>query len=326
MKKIVSAIILSILALTAAGCSRSDDNHLLIDPQYDKAEYRAEIGNLFYETEDKIGITTSFGYFLYSLKENRMISAFDIDEHKAFGEGFLAEAVLSSDGNSIYLFGYSHEETVDEYCYRYDLATGNLHKVEESIAETELHPLPVQREGALETRNWKAEDLAYYPHNETTPYYPFKNSESENIADIPVIDESKAESVWYGEGFEIPEEKINIITGVSLILDSEVTPSSYLIRNETEEVIWFGANDRIELKTAEGWKKIQAMAEAPAIGYMLEPGNEEKLWIRRDNMIDMVEGTYRVVMEFNLTETDITGKDVPGKEAYYVSSEFEIRD
>ena len=134
------------------------------------------------------------------------------------------------------------------------------------------------------------------------------------------------EPVWYGEGFLVPEDRINILPDISLIPEKDTNPESYLIRNESEEVIWFGANDRIELKSSDGWRRIQAMAEAPAIGYMLEPQKDEKLWIRRDNMIDMIEGTYRVIMEFNLTETDITGKDGPGDEAYYLSAEYEIRD
>ncbi len=166
------------------------------------------------------------------------------------------------------------------------------------------------------------------PENIETPNSEPVASEPKSESPSPDTepDSSPLDQVWYGVGFVIPEDKINVIEDVSLIIENEINPESYLIRNETEEVIWFGANDRIELKTPEGWKKIQAMAEAPAIGYMLEPGNDEKLWIRRDNMIDMIEGTYRVIMEFNLTETDITGKDVPGKDPYYVSSEFEIRD
>lgn len=134
------------------------------------------------------------------------------------------------------------------------------------------------------------------------------------------------EPVWYGESFLVPEDRINILPDISLIPEKDTNPESYLIRNESEEVIWFGANDRIELKSSDGWRRIQAMAEAPAIAFILEPGMEEKLWISRDNRVDMVEGSYRVIMEFNLTETDITGKDRPGDDAYYLSVEFEIRD
>ena len=157
--------------------------------------------------------------------------------------------------------------------------------------------------------------------------------QSEPVTSAPVTDTAPPDSsqaaqdqIFYGEGFVIPEDKINTNPDVFLDLEKEINPESYLIRNETDEVIWFGGNDRIELKTSGGWKRIQAIAEAPAYITMLEPGNEEKLWIRRDNMIDMIEGTYRVIMEFNLTETDITGKEGPGKDAYYVSSEFEIQD
>lgn len=134
------------------------------------------------------------------------------------------------------------------------------------------------------------------------------------------------EPVWYSEGFVIPEERINILPDISLIPEKEINPESYLIRNESEQVIWFGANDRIELKSSDGWKRIATMAEAPAIGFMLEPGQDEKFWISRDNRVDMVDGSYRVIIAFNLTETDITGKDRPGDETYYLSAEFEIRD
>lgn len=134
------------------------------------------------------------------------------------------------------------------------------------------------------------------------------------------------EPVWYSEGFVIPEDRINILPDISLIPEKEINPESYLIRNESDQVIWFGANDRIERKSSDGWKRIATMAEAPAIGFMLEPGQEEKFWISRDNRVDMVDGSYRVIMEFNLTETDITGKDRPGDKAYYLSAEFEIRD
>lgn len=142
----------------------------------------------------------------------------------------------------------------------------------------------------------------------------------------PEAQSPDVEPVWYSEGFVIPEDRINILPDISLIPEKEINPESYLIRNESDQVIWFGANDRIELKSSDGWKRIATMAEAPAIGFMLEPGQEEKFWISRDNRIDMVDGSYRVIMEFNLTETDITGKDRPGDEAYYLSAEFEIRD
>ncbi|WP_312651569.1 hypothetical protein [Proteiniclasticum sp.] len=175
MKKMMLAIILSAFALTVTGCNNRDYNDLLTEPQYDLAEYRSEIGNLFYETEDKVGITTSFGFFIYSLDEDKLISAFDLDETKAFGEDFFADARLSKDEKSIYLFGYSHEKTVDDYFYRYDLENGNLYKEEETFDENELYPLPDQNRTALKTTSWKAEDLAYFRKDSGTPYYPFKD-------------------------------------------------------------------------------------------------------------------------------------------------------
>lgn len=175
MKKILSSCILIILTLFGIGCGKPNYNHLLIEPRYNQAQYRAEIGNLFYETDEKIGITTSFGFFIYNLSEDRLYTAFAIDGKKAFGEEFFIDARLSKDEKSILLLGYSHEKIINDYCYRYDVKTGNLYKEEHSVDRNEFYPLPDQNRKAFGTNNWTAEDLVYYPPNSDTPYYPFKN-------------------------------------------------------------------------------------------------------------------------------------------------------
>lgn len=175
MKKILLSCILIIATLSLIGCNKSNYNHLLIEPRYNQAQYRAEIGNLFYETDEKIGITTSFGYFIYNLKKDKLFTAFAIDEKKAFGEEFLVDARLSKDEKYIILLGYSHKEVVDDYYYSYDLKTGNLHRVDQEVDSNEFYPLPDQDRRAFETSDWTTQDLAYYPPNSKSPYYPFKN-------------------------------------------------------------------------------------------------------------------------------------------------------
>lgn len=175
MKKILSLFVLMALAFTVIGCSRSDYNHLLIDPRYSEAQFRAEIGNLFFESDAEIGMTTSFGFFIYDLGEEKLTTAFALDDQKAFGKEYFIEARLSKDEKTIILSGYSHEKNFDEYFYGYDIETGNLYKVEEIKENDELYPLPDQDRSAFETSNWTAEDLAYYPPNSDTPHYPFKN-------------------------------------------------------------------------------------------------------------------------------------------------------
>lgn len=175
MKKYLSLFILIILTLLEVGCNKSNYNHLLLEPRYNQAQYRAEIGNLFYETDEKIGITTSFGFFIYNLNEDKLTTAFAVDGTKAFGEEFLVEARLSEDERFILLLGYSHEHVVDNYYYKYDIKTGNLYREEQYIDKIEFYQLPNQDRRAFETNDWTAQDLVYYPPNSNTAYYPFKN-------------------------------------------------------------------------------------------------------------------------------------------------------
>lgn len=175
MKGILLSCVLIIATLSVIGCNKSNYNHLLIDPRYNQAQYRAEIGNLFYETDEKIGITTSFGFFMYNLTTDKLITTFAIDEKEAFGEEFFVDARLSKNEKYIILLGYSNKEVVDDYYYRYDLKTGNLHRVDQGADNDEFYPLPDQDCRAFETNDWTVQDLTYYPPNSNTPYYPFKN-------------------------------------------------------------------------------------------------------------------------------------------------------
>lgn len=175
MEKILLLCVLIAVTFLGTGCSKSNYNHLLIEPRYNQAQHRAEIGDLFYETDKKIGISTSFGFFIYNLSENKLTTAFGVDEKKAFGKEFLVHARLSKDEKSILLLGYSPDKIIKDYYYRYDIKTGNLYKEEQSVDKNAFYPLPDQNRTAFETSDWTAEDLAYYPPNSNTPYYPFKN-------------------------------------------------------------------------------------------------------------------------------------------------------
>lgn len=171
-------IILGVLLLFGAACDKEKEignyNSYLQTPRYSEAQKRAEIGNLFYETEEKIGIHTSFGVFLYDVEEEKILTAFDLNVEKAFGEGVLSETRLSSDEKGIYLFGFTHEKTIDDYHYYYEIASGSLYKKSGKAEEKDLFPLPDQDRQAFTTTNWTAEDLAYYPVGSLDPIYPLK--------------------------------------------------------------------------------------------------------------------------------------------------------
>lgn len=177
MKNRLLLPVLVMFILFAAGCNKSNNNGLLIKPRYDQAQYRAEIGNLFYETKKEIGINTSFGIFIYNLDNEKLTTAFAVDEDKAFGKGYLAEARLSRDEKSIVLLGYSHDSVINDYYYRYDLKSGNLYKIVQDVSKIDFYPMPDQDREAFSTSNWTAQDLAYYSPDSENPIYPFKDVE-----------------------------------------------------------------------------------------------------------------------------------------------------
>lgn len=177
MKKYWS-IVLGMLLLFGAACDKNKDienyNQYLQTPRYSEANKRAEIGNLFYETEEKIGIHTSFGVFLYDVEKEKMLTAFDLNVEKAFGEGVLSETRLSSDEKGIFLFGFTHEKTIEDYHYYYEISSGNLYQKTGKVEDKDLFPLPDQNRQAFSTSNWTAEDLAYFPVGSLDPIYPLK--------------------------------------------------------------------------------------------------------------------------------------------------------
>ena len=177
MKKYWS-IVLGMLLLFGAACDKNKDienyNQYLQTPRYSEANKRAEIGNLFYETEEKIGIHTSFGVFLYDVENEKMLTAFDLNVEKAFGEGVLSETRLSSDEKGIFLFGFTHEKTIEDYHYYYEISSGNLYQKTGKAEDKDLFPLPDQNRQAFSTSNWTAEDLAYFPVGSLDPIYPLK--------------------------------------------------------------------------------------------------------------------------------------------------------
>lgn len=103
-----------------------------------------------------------------------MLAAFNLNVEKAFGEGALLETRLSSDEKGIYLFGFTHEKTIEGYHYYYEISSGNLYKKSSKAENKDLFPMPDQNRKAFTTSNWTAEDLAYYPVGSLDPIYPLK--------------------------------------------------------------------------------------------------------------------------------------------------------
>jgi|GEM_PF-2397725 len=150
-----------------------------------------------------------------------------------------------------------------------------------------------------------------------------------NLLELPKVEEgfSKNEEeafpvplLWYGEGFNFPEEKINALEEVSIALD-EVNPTSYVLYNNYQETIWYGGNMLLEKKTEDGFVWMEPMAEAPAIILFLEPGEETIHYIRPITE----EGTYRLTLAFSGTTENAFGQEEPRDEEYYIRRIFEVK-
>lgn len=150
-----------------------------------------------------------------------------------------------------------------------------------------------------------------------------------NLLELPKVEEgfSKNEEeafpvplLWYGEGFDFPEDKINALEEVTIALD-EVNPTSYVLYNNYQETIWYGGNMLLEKQTEDGFAWMEPMAEAPAILLFLEPGEETIHYIRPITE----EGTYRLTLAFSGTTENAFGQEEPRDEEYYIRRIFEVK-
>lgn len=158
-------------------------NELVIEPDYENAQYRSNIGTLFYETGEKIGFSTSFGIFIYNIKTEKLETAFKIDSKEAFREDYTYYAPrIKDDEKSIYISAFSEGVAFSDYYYEYSLKDDNLYKIDGLVEEEELYPMPEEkrRMEAFSTKNWTAKDLIYNPIGLDKNVYPFKDVDIKN--------------------------------------------------------------------------------------------------------------------------------------------------
>nr|WP_300005032.1 hypothetical protein [Tissierella sp.] len=157
---------------------RQTYNELIKTPDYENAKYRADIGTLFYESDERIGFSTSFGIFIYNIKSEGLETAFKIDSKEAFGEEYNYYAQrMKGDEESIYIAAFSEKESFLDFYYEYNLEDGNLYKIEGLVEEKDLYPMPEEKRmmEAFSTNNWEAKDLIYNPIGSDRLLYPFKD-------------------------------------------------------------------------------------------------------------------------------------------------------
>lgn len=156
---------------------QKDYNHLIKEPDYKNAQFRAELGTLFYETDERIGFSSSFGVFIYNIKTEKLEAAFRIDAKEAFGEDYFTEYRMMKDEENIEITAFSHQDVFSEYYYEYSLKDKNLYKVEAATKRKDIYPLPDEdrRMEAFYGSNWGLGGFIYNPIGSDKPLYPFKD-------------------------------------------------------------------------------------------------------------------------------------------------------
>jgi hypothetical protein len=133
-------------------------------------------------------------------------------------------------------------------------------------------------------------------------------------------------TILHRSGFN--QSQLNTIAEAML---SEVTQDgnmlSYSLINNTDETIWYGSDIKLEKERFGKWYRIDPLAEFTAEIYNLPSGREEIYKINLDYWKDIESGKYRIIKTFMLTEyNEVRKVEEPGKEYYYVSREFEIKN
>lgn len=147
MKKLFVIIILVVLLV---GCGKgSDRSELLKEPRYKDAIARAEVGYVFYQDENLVGIDMpGVGVFLSEYKKGNMLAAFNLDYDKLKDMDISVymskslDKILIHAGSMIKSFGESK-------FFAYDIKSKKL----EEITEKEYQPLDIKEGWNMSVKN-----------------------------------------------------------------------------------------------------------------------------------------------------------------------------
>lgn len=127
----------------------------------------------------------------------------------------------------------------------------------------------------------------------------------------------------------VSDLEINDVQGVSIsnvtLLEENL---NFSLVNESDQIIYFGADIRLERKRFGKWYKVDkaGLAEFTPELYDLPPEkSDENIW-PLDHWKNMRNGDYRFIKEIYVTEyNELMKKEEPGDELHYIVKEFELK-
>ncbi len=176
--------VLLMLVITASGvlisCNNDKNNvksnEFVGVPSYHLFQYRSEPADLFYESDERIGLQVLNGIFIYNFKKDKMEAEFALSP-EAFEKNFYVSAAMSENEKIIMIMGYNPSSGVQvDYYYEYNILKKTIKRINKNPEEVKTleHPSFEHQDKVLKADSWDVLDLRYYPEGKDIASYPFK--------------------------------------------------------------------------------------------------------------------------------------------------------
>ncbi len=180
----VSLSVLLALVITASAvlisCSSEKNslnpNEFLGIPSYHLFQYRSEPADMFFESDEKIGLQVLDGIFLYNYKEDKMEAEFALSD-KAFKRDFYTSTAMSENEKTLIITAYNPSSGAPvDYFYEYNISKKTIKRINKNPegVKTVKHPTFERQEKVLKAETWDVVGLRYYPEGSEEAVYPFK--------------------------------------------------------------------------------------------------------------------------------------------------------
>ena len=238
-----------------------------------------------------------FGLFVYSVKEEKMIHAIDLEPSGCnYTQGENAcEVLVSEDGKRVYLHSMS-----SEMMYVYDLTDGNMYEENFSLEEIEVFSEFTDRSVLEEDATvFRSERVVVVVENGKSEY-GYLLSGSGVVGDLcyvvgdkvfPLFEpEDRTRNTWNSSvyGFEVKQETVTKYGG------------SFVIYNNSEEEIVYGALYKLKRKEGDKWTEVSPIAEISYkdMAYIVKPSSKCEIQVQwQEAYGELPEGIYLLEKE-----------------------------
>ncbi len=166
----------AVLVSCSSGKDGANPDEFVGVPSYHLFQYRSEPADLFYESDERIGLNILDGFFIYNFKKDKMEASFALSPG-AFEKNFYLSPAMSENEKTIIIEGFnaSSGSQVDYY-YEYNISNKTIKRIDKSSKEVKRmeHPSFERQEKVLKAESWDVLDLRYYPEGKDVASYPFK--------------------------------------------------------------------------------------------------------------------------------------------------------